>query len=333
MRAGISAFGDLPHRDDRGAAIIGAAVPGLDAKLDVDERLMELLARAIAECVHGCDRRELREVPLFVGLAEPQRPGGSAALGGRLVFEIERRLGVTFQDDQSCAIASGRTAGFEALQRARKLMQAERFSRCLVCAVDSYLNAESLDWLGEHWRLKNDENSDGVIPGEAAAAVMVQAGPELSSVSPTIVKGLGFGTERATVLTEEPPFLGLGLTDAARTALLEAGIQMHQTGFRISDVTGESYGFKEQSLVLGRLLRSHREEGYAMWHCAENIGDTGAAAGVVELITAFHAFQKGYAPGAIAMCFTSGDWGKRAVALLGSNQAGTPGSRVRLAER
>src|SRR5213592_1149933 len=96
---------------------------------------------------------------------------------------------------------------------------------------------------------------------------------------------------------------------------------MHEIGFRLSDVTGESYGFREQTLLITRLLRVRREEGFPIWHCAENFGDTGAAAGIVQLIVAFHAYQKGYAPGKIAMCFTSADSGRRAVALLASNQS------------
>ena len=316
MRAGISSIGELPHSDERGAPIMGAAVPGLDMTMAGEDRLIELLARAILECVRDYDLPDLLTVPLFLGLAEPQRPGSAATISGSIIPEIERRIGARFLDHQSCVIASGRTAGFEALQRARHLMQTRRFPRCLVCAVDSYLNAPCLQWLSEHWRLKTEDNSDGVIPGEAAAAVMVHLHPGSGSGAPTSLEGLGFGMERATVLSEEPPFLGLGLTEASRNALSEAGIQMHQIGFRISDVTGEGYGFKEQSLVVGRLLRRHREEGYPIWHCAENIGDTGAASGVVQLITAFSAFQKAYAPGPIAMCFTSSDWGTRAVAVL-----------------
>ncbi|MCK5245145.1 MAG: hypothetical protein KAJ90_07735, partial [Desulfobacterales bacterium] len=118
----------------------------------------------------------------------------------------------------------------------------------------------------------------------------------------------------ANVLSEEP-LLGLGLTDAARSALAEAGIKMHEIDFRISDVTGESYGFKEQSLVIARLLRVHKEE-FPIWHCSENSGDIGASAGISQLVVAFHAFLKGYAPGDRAMCYTSAVPGERAVAVI-----------------
>ena len=59
---------------------------------------------------------------------------------------------------------------------------------------------------------------------------------------------MGFGTGTGHILIEEP-LLGLGLTDAVRAALAEAGSACMRSTCRISDVTGELYGFKELSLV------------------------------------------------------------------------------------
>ena len=62
---------------------------------------------------------------------------------------------------------------------------------------------------------EHEDYSNGVIPGEAAAAVYVNRAP-FSMASPQIqLAGLGFGHEKATVSSEEP-LLGVGLTGAAR---------------------------------------------------------------------------------------------------------------------
>lgn len=50
MRAGIAMFEELSYRDNRGQSVVGAAVPGLDAELKRDERLLELLTHALADC-------------------------------------------------------------------------------------------------------------------------------------------------------------------------------------------------------------------------------------------------------------------------------------------
>jgi 3-oxoacyl-[acyl-carrier-protein] synthase I len=326
MRAGVAKFDDLPYGDKNGQAIVGASVPGLDFTLKRGQRLVELLALAIADSLAECTGLRLDKVPLLVGLAEPGRPAGGAQMVKTIVPQVQEKLGLKFHPGLSRAIPEGRAAGFEVLRVAREILSHDpEVPGCLVCGVDSYINASSLLWLEHQWRLKREDHSNGVIPGEAAAAVLVHRHPDPVSGSQVSLAGLGFGNERATVLSEEP-LLGLGLTEAARAALHEAGIQMHEIAFRISDVTGESYGFKEQALVIGRLLRVHREEGYPIWHCAENIGDTGAAAGVVGLVTALYAFRKGYAPGRIALCFASSDWGKRAVAVLACNSVKTPGT-------
>ncbi len=111
----------------------------------------------------------------------------------------------------------------------------------------------------------------------------------------TEVRGLGFAQEDAHVLNDEL-LLGLGLTHATREALHDAGIQLNDIALRVSDVTGEAYGFKEQSLMVARLLRNPVAD-LPIWHCADSIGDSGAAAGSCQVVVAHCAFMKDYAPG------------------------------------
>jgi len=289
MRAGIANFAELPYHDNQGEPIIGAMVPGLARTFKREEHLIEILAMALVDCLQKKTLGPSADIPLLVSLAEPERPGGCAGLADSIIGRLQNKLNINFHPDLSQTIQKGHTGGFDALRTARKLLQ--------------------------HWRLKTDENSDGVIPGEAAAAVLLQRQAEPDIKIGVRITGLGFGYEKANVLSEEP-LLGLGLTEATRGALVGAGIKMHEIDFRISDVTGESYGFKEQALVIARLLRVHREEGLPIWHCSENSGDSGASAGISQLVVAFHAFLKGYAPGDRAMCCTSAVPGERAVAVI-----------------
>jgi 3-oxoacyl-[acyl-carrier-protein] synthase-1 len=84
----------------------------------------------------------------------------------------------------------------------------------------------------------------------------------------------------------------------------------------VSDVTGEQYGFKEIPLMEARLFRTVRKEDQPLWHWAEAIGDTGAIAGIAQLILADQALRKGYAPASTAICLTSALEGARAVAVV-----------------
>ncbi len=317
MRAGISAFEELPYIDNSGEPIMGAVVPGftLDNR-HFKKRLIDMLARAVTECLGKVPQLSTDKIPVLVALAEPDRPGFPSGLAENIINGLQDSLGLNFHPKFSQVISSGHTSGFEALGIAREIMKQHGVSACLVCGVDSYIRAGSLLWLDQHWRLKTEENSDGVIPGEAAAAVLVGMSAATETSSSVELTGIGFAHEGAGILSQEP-LLGLGLSEALRNALAAAGIGFHEVDFRVSDVTGESYGFREQMLSLARVMRARREEGASIWHCAEFIGDTGAAAGVCQLVLAFQAFEKGYAPGNNGVCYTSAVSGGRAVAVLG----------------
>jgi 3-oxoacyl-[acyl-carrier-protein] synthase-1 len=312
-RAGISAFKALPYNDNTGEPIVGAVVPGFKLTMRQAPRLIGLLTQALAQLVKGRPAEQWEQVPLLVGLAEPGRPGGGADLAGSIVRRLQEGLGVRFHAQHSRAIASGHSAGFEALRVARGLLGAGSLSTCVVCGVDSLVNAVTLLWLEHHGRLKTPANRDGVIPGEAAAAVVLRREAQPGLV--TEIVGLGFSKEKAHILSEEP-LVGVGMTEATRQALAEARLGFHEIDGRLSDVTGELYGFKELPLAEARLMRVVRKQEQPLWHWAEAVGDSGAAAGVMQLVLADEAFRKGYAPGERMLCLASAVAGDRAAVVL-----------------
>lgn len=312
FRAGISAFGELPFHDRQNQPVIGASVPssGLDSRRR--HRLAEMLALAVEDALRDRPKTDWSAVPLLVGLAELGRPGDADDMAPTLLADVQALLDIRFHRELSAALPFGHVSGFVGLRLARELAASGRASSSVVCGVDSYLNVASLDWLDELGRLKTKDNTDGVIPGEAAAAVLVELDSQAGGAE---LVGLGFSVETAGVLSDDA-LLGIGLADAARTALGEAGWGFHEIDFRLSDVTGENYGFKEHALAHARLMRVVRLADHPLWHPADSIGDTGAAAGIVQLVMASIAWGRGYAPGARAACFTGSVAGQRATAML-----------------
>ncbi|WP_053144578.1 3-oxoacyl-ACP synthase [Pseudomonas sp. P97.38] len=320
-RAGLSALSELPFLDNDGEPIIGAAVPTLDLDLPASPRLSKLFMQALAELVQNAPTLAFKEVPLLLCLAEPERPGVDIrALAQTILQDLATRLGIQFHPGLSKVIPCGHVAGLRALHEASRLIFDAGVPACVVGGVDSLLNASTLQWLDQHRRLKTSTHVDGLFPGEAAAAVLVQAHRQADTCLQ--ICGLGFAQEQAPLLSCKP-FRAEGLAEAARAALAQSNLGLHQIDLRLSDATGEQFGFKEIPLMEARLWRTVRKEDQPLWHWAQAMGDTGAVAGIAQLILADQALRKGYAPGNTAICLTSALQGARAVAVVrDSRQSG-----------
>src|SRR5690606_7286089 len=169
----------------------------------------------------------------------------------------------------SMIVSQGRVGAAVALREARTLLYQKRHRAVVIAGVDSYLNEPTLRAYESSRRLLTAENTDGFIPGEGAAAIIVRR-PARSNEPQLCLVGLGFAVESATVDSEQP-LRADGLAAAIRAALTEAGTSMHALDYRIADVSGEHYYFKETALALSRILRVRKEE-FDLWHPADSIG-------------------------------------------------------------
>jgi 3-oxoacyl-[acyl-carrier-protein] synthase I len=90
---------------------------------------------------------------------------------------------------------------------------------------------------------------------------------------------------------------------------------MHDIDYRITDLSGEQYYFKEAALALSRTLRKRKEE-FDIWHPAECTGEAGALAGVSVLSVADAACRKAYTKGPAIVAHMAADAGQRAAITL-----------------
>lgn len=273
-------------------------------------KLAKMAARAIDEAMEDIDRDAWPQVPLLLCVAEPERPGRLDGLDDRLAAEIARELGARFHPE-SAVVPHGRVGVAVALAQARSLIQQPGIERVLVAATDSLLTWPTLSHYERESRLLTERNSNGLMPGEGAGALLVgkpAGGQEL------LVTGIGFAMEKAHIDSVEP-LRAEGLSQAIKTALAEAGLQMHDMDFRVTDVAGEHYYFKEAALALSRTLRKRKEE-FDIWHPAECTGESGALAGASVLVAADEACRKAYTRAQAILSHWSADSGRRAAATL-----------------
>lgn len=286
--------------------------------LEKDWRGVARLARMLVPAIRECWQRlppkmSLGDVPVILCTSERERPGRLADLDGDLWNELQNLTGAQFHQKSSTA-AGGRAGILPALEQARALIHADQFPYCIVAGVDSYLMAGTLADYEKQNRLLTEENSDGFIPGEAAAAVLVGPVSEKADGLGLACIGMGQGTEKAT-LDSGQPLRADGLVQAINAALKEAGCSLGDVDFRITDVNGEQYYFKEATLALARVLRKRKEE-FDIWHPVECVGEIGAAMGPLILGYALYAARKNYLPGPIILAHFSNDNGERAAFIL-----------------
>jgi 3-oxoacyl-[acyl-carrier-protein] synthase I len=308
IRCAIDNFSETRFMDKGGEWIIGSQVP-LEQPWRGLSKLVHMVVPAIRECLEHVQDVAAERIPLLLCVAETERAGRLEGLDDELFSNVQAELGAHFHPS-SGVIARGRVSGGMAMIQARKLIHDERLPYCVIAGVDSYLVAATLAGYEQKNRLLTSQNSNGFIPGEAGAAILV--GPYASKS--LLCLGIGTGQEKVTVDSEEP-FRADGMVQACKAAFSEAGKTMADVDYRITDSNGEQYFFKEAGLAIARTLRVTKEK-FEIWHPADCIGEVGAAIGPCVLAVGLSATRKKYAPGPSPLCHLSGEDGDRLALML-----------------
>jgi len=309
IRAGVTNPTETHFIDSTGTWVMAHQVP-LEQGHRGLTRLAKMAALALEECLADTPLTDLVHLPVMLCVAERDRPGRAAGLDSQLLPQIERELGARFSD-KSLLVPHGRASVGAALVQARKLIEANVAPYVIILATDSLLSWPTLEAYDRSRRLLTSENSDGFMPGEGAGAVLV--GPANKHAG-LVCTGIGLAVESAHIDSEQP-LRGDGLAEAFKLALREAGCEMHELDFRIADLSGEQYYFKEAALAVARVMRVLKH-GFDIWHPAECIGETGALAGAATIAVAEAACRKKYARGSNMLLHAAADSGQRVATIL-----------------
>ena len=306
----------LAHQEPR----IGARVSA-DPRLRSDDAawLLNLAARALREC----EAKPSPETVLLYLVPEQHRAHPLSQLGDsellvRLELLMDRRFGPS-----SRVIRSGAAGCVEALGLARELIDSGTAARCLIGGADSLLRRSDLDALGREHRLLGPMQSQGLVPAEGAAFMLVGREEADPTPQPIRVRGLGIGYERHTVLGTENS-VGEALSSALTTAFADAGVSESEIGFVVGNYNGERYDAWEMTHTNARSYQTRRERLPVMWPAA-SVGEIGVGGGVLAILAAAAAIEGEYAeimaagaPRPIAAVQVRSDGELRGVAVLGS---------------
>lgn len=259
---------------------------------DGAERLVRLAVPAAVESWQQAvgSRIPPRDWGLFLGLSAEE----DVNAGLHLIENLKGAIS-GFQPALIEVVTDGRAAGLSALHRASAAIASGRIAGALVGAVDSLVRPATYDRLVAAGVVKGQVNDRGILPGEAAAFLVLEKQP---------LNGQRLAMIQSSSIADEPtagtdkPNQAQGLTTALRA--LRTSVSMTDLPLFICDLNGDRYRALEWGMALTRVFGNLHEKPDAptsgeFWHPADCIGDTGAASGILNCIWAVESLRKGYA--------------------------------------
>jgi 3-oxoacyl-[acyl-carrier-protein] synthase-1 len=303
--------------DGRGDPFVVAIAPYLESKMRGESRIVELALIAAQEAVAAAQAavQTPLNIPAIVGLPE-SRPGLGSALVSRLGASLTRGLANGVGVSRVQLLPNGNSSGLMAIEAGCRVLREGGVTFVLVGGADSYVDADTLEWLDERERLNIPSNAWGFIPGEAAGFCLLCFAETAAHYGiPVLGKVVAIAkAHEPNCIYTETICIGEGLTRAVQLVLgaMRPGAMIDDT---ICDQNGEAYRADECGFMLAR-TSEHFVNATDLLTPADCWGDVGAASGPLFVSLAAFAALKGYAKGGLTLLCTSSDSGGRSVLLF-----------------
>ncbi len=324
LRTGIAAIGAAPLADAEGEQITMCFDKALDPYLIGDERAAELAAPALAEALGQLgEEGESLSLKLLLCVDAPYRAPvrGEPASGAILAQRLHTRAreispGITLE-----ICARGSAGAAFALPKALDALASRQMDALVLGGVHTDYDPATIAALAEQGRLYGPKSLDAIIPGEAAAFVILMredTARRLKLDAAARIAGIGTAVAKARPDNDESVMDAKGLTAAVRAAATELAAEQLRAGWILTDHTFESARILEWQTMA---IRAHTLFGspYYLESPAQRLGHLGAASLPLAIALAAEGWKRGYAPSAIAMALAGSDAGERGAVLLVSN--------------
>ncbi len=319
VRAGITRIGNHPYFIDKAGQPMAVA---MDSTLPVDlnrlERFYALAIPAIEEALAPLQmvKPDSLSMPFFLGLPEP-RPGLSNGFDQTLAqrFRSLEKSPARFTD--VFTFPRGHAAGLLSMAAGWQRINEGQVDLCLSGGVDTYLEAETLEWLDEEGQLKSAENLSGFPPGEGAAFCLLASATAIARLK---LKALAWlvavaVTKEENRIKTDTICIGNGLSEALSSVTRMLNLPHEKVNFMICDLNGEPYRSEEFTYAVLRTQLAFVD--FTNFQTpADCCGDLGAASGPLFTSLAVASSLRGVDQGPRVLIWNSSEDGDRAAALL-----------------
>lgn len=266
---------------------------------------------------------DARSRPLVVYLSlPPPRPGWGEEQSRSLARKLIANIPFAVDRERSAVIETGHHGAIALIRRAMAEVSEDRAEDCLIGAVDSWIDAATLDWLEGQGRLKGPARPDGLIPGEGGGFLLLGSANSRRRVAER--SGLRIVAAGESV-DPTPWYLGAPIHGDGLAALLQAILTEERpiAGTTYADLNGEAWRVDEWMVAYLRSGRRHADP-LNLRHPADCWGDLGAASGcALVALAAYELEHRPRAPGS-ALVWTASDTRPFRSACLLAREQGEP---------
>ncbi|HTJ82234.1 MAG TPA: beta-ketoacyl synthase N-terminal-like domain-containing protein [Polyangiaceae bacterium] len=321
LRTGLASLDLAPLASAEGEPVTMSVDLAMDPFVVGEERAAAIAGAALDELAKKVGRDTARGLRTRVALAFPEpTPGQPRGDVGRiLAARLRTALGETFGSPDVDVATRGSAGLAYVLPDALDALKRREVDAVIAGGVHTDYDPAALRVLEATGRLYTPESLDAVIPGEAAAFVLIgreDLGQRIGLPKLARIVSIATGTADMTPYNDESAFDASAMSDVIERAALGLGEDL-RIGFAYGDHGIEHFRVRE---LYAALARKHDAfcEPMAIDSPSQRIGRTGAASLPLFLALLSESFRRSYAPSPVGMAFAGSDAGERAAILVSS---------------
>ena len=276
------------------------------------ERTLLWTRYAISECLEKIPREEYEQIPIIL-LTRNDFRVNNGLLPSKIFQLLSNRLEVKISS-KSKLFFGNKADIAQALNAAKILLTEDNVQKVILAGADSYLAAPLISYYLSEDRLLTPGNRDGFIPGEAAAAIVLELSQKKDKSLYTYICAIGHDYELGRP-DGSVPSRAQGLSRAIRHAMQAANINANALDFRISDQNGEAFFAKEAANAVTRIAEPGDTIPQVLT-TADCTGEIGAATAPLMLAWLHRWLPAPDNPGLCGLIHLANDTGERTALII-----------------